>query len=252
MHLNNIHNGLKEPHLSAGKLRLGLQMITSVANILTDSLLLWRFYHIWGRTKLCVMIFPCIVAAMANIYGCVQMGVGGADSAFKIRLPLVYFSICALVSNIILTSLIAGRTFYIGYQVGKHLPFRATVPMLYRTVLSATLESGLIYPIALIIFSACALTNVWAHTKSAHPYSSGQWTWSLVAATMWDSLTTIMGIASTLIIVRVSLGIAINDEKSFKETIIRDYKATYGQPSTHSVMDICPQDSEDTESHWEH
>ncbi|KAK1215114.1 hypothetical protein PQX77_022286 [Marasmius sp. AFHP31] len=57
-----------------------------------------------------------------------------------------------------------------------------------------------------------------------------------------------MGIASTLIIVRVSLGIAIHDEKSFKETIVREYEATQVQQSSHSVMDIRRRDSEDTES----
>ncbi|KAJ8089898.1 hypothetical protein PM082_018476 [Marasmius tenuissimus] len=57
-----------------------------------------------------------------------------------------------------------------------------------------------------------------------------------------------MGIASTLIIVRVSLGIAIHDEKSFKETIVREYEATQEQPSTHSVMDIRGQDSDDAGS----
>ncbi|KAJ8089929.1 hypothetical protein PM082_018507 [Marasmius tenuissimus] len=70
----------------------------------------------------------------------------------------------------------------------------------------------------------------------------------LVAATVWDSLITIMGIASTLIIVRVSLGIAIYDEKSFKETVVREYEATREQPSTHSVVDICRRGPGDTES----
>ena len=43
----------------------------------------------------------------------------------------------------------------------------------------------------------------------------------------------------SLIIVRVSLGIAIDDEQSFKDTIARDFEATQGHPSSHgSLMDI--------------
>ncbi|KAJ8089949.1 hypothetical protein PM082_018527 [Marasmius tenuissimus] len=230
---------------SAAELRFGLQIITSVANFLTDTLLLWRFYHTWGRTNLRVMISPCIVAIVANIYGCIQTAsktIAALDPTQN-KSPLVYFSICALVSNVMLTSLIAGRIFYIGYQVGKYLPFRATVPTLYKTVFSATLESGLIYPVALIIYTACVVTNLQEDSidfsrKTPNPNPMGYWIRALVAGTMWDSLITIMGIASTLIIVRVSLGIAIHDEKSFKETIVREYEATQMQESLHSVMDI--------------
>ncbi|KAK1230324.1 hypothetical protein PQX77_006579 [Marasmius sp. AFHP31] len=48
-----------------------------------------------------------------------------------------------------------------------------------------------------------------------------------------------MGIASTLIIVRVTLGLAIHDEKSFKETILKDIEPPQAQNHTsHNVIDI--------------
>ncbi|KAK1217022.1 hypothetical protein PQX77_020340 [Marasmius sp. AFHP31] len=48
-----------------------------------------------------------------------------------------------------------------------------------------------------------------------------------------------MGIASTLIIVRVTLGLAIHDEKSFKETILKDIEPPQAQNHTsHDVIDI--------------
>ncbi|KAK1221401.1 hypothetical protein PQX77_015808, partial [Marasmius sp. AFHP31] len=91
-------------------LQFGLQITTGVANILMDTLLLWRFYHTWGRTKPRVMIFPCIVAIAANVYGCVQTGAEEATHSYvnttENKTPLVIFSICALVSNLILTGLI--------------------------------------------------------------------------------------------------------------------------------------------------
>ncbi|KAJ8089910.1 hypothetical protein PM082_018488 [Marasmius tenuissimus] len=248
---NNLVNYSDYTTITVQNLRLGVQMMTSIANILTDTLLLWRFYHTWGRTKSRVMIFPCIIVAAADVYGGVRTyswssTINNVPADRKV--PLVHFSVCALVSNLILTSLIAGRIFYIAYQVGKHLPVRATVPTLYRTVLSATLESGLIYPVALIIRSACVLANIRAAKGVTYYSSPGVLTRDLVAATVWDSLITIMGIASTMIIVRVSLGIAIHDEKSFKETIVKEYEATLEQPSLHSVVDIRRRDSEDTES----
>ncbi|KAK1228306.1 hypothetical protein PQX77_008656 [Marasmius sp. AFHP31] len=49
-----------------------------------------------------------------------------------------------------------------------------------------------------------------------------------------------MGIASTLIIVRVTLGLAIQDEKSFKETILKDIDPPQAQNHTsHDVIAIC-------------
>ncbi|KAK1217016.1 hypothetical protein PQX77_020334 [Marasmius sp. AFHP31] len=48
-----------------------------------------------------------------------------------------------------------------------------------------------------------------------------------------------MGIASTLIIVRVTLGLAIHDEKSFKETILKDIEPPQVQNHTsHDIIDI--------------
>ncbi|KAK1234613.1 hypothetical protein PQX77_002183 [Marasmius sp. AFHP31] len=62
---------------------------------------------------------------------------------------------------------------------------------------------------------------------------------NLIADVLFDSLVTIMGIASTLIIVRVTLGLAIHDEKSFKETILKDIEPPQAQNQTsHGVVDI--------------
>ncbi|KAK1231871.1 hypothetical protein PQX77_005008, partial [Marasmius sp. AFHP31] len=75
------------------------------------------------------------------------------------------------------------------------------------------LESGMIYPIALSTYAAGALSS-----------DSGNFDQStsdaLLAQSVFYSLVTIMGIASTLIIVRITLGVAIHDEKSYKETIM--------------------------------
>ncbi|KAK1222161.1 hypothetical protein PQX77_015007 [Marasmius sp. AFHP31] len=147
---------------------------------------------------------------------------------------MVTFAFLALVSNLLLTMLIAGRIFYVAYQAGKYLPVRTSVPTMYRTIISATLESGLIYPIALMIYAACALKFKQIVDDYRYDFTS-----NLIADVLFDSLVTIMGIASTLIIVRVTLGLAIHDEKSFKETILKDIEPPQAQNHTsHGVIDI--------------
>ncbi|KAK1221344.1 hypothetical protein PQX77_015845 [Marasmius sp. AFHP31] len=106
---------------------------------------------------------------------------------------------------------------------------------MYRTIISATLESGLIYPIALILFA----TSVQKYDQIMAIDHRHDFTSTLTADVLFDSLVTIMGIASTLIIVRVTLGLAIHDEKSFKETILKDIEPPQAQNQTsHGVIDI--------------
>ncbi|KAJ8090961.1 hypothetical protein PM082_024885 [Marasmius tenuissimus] len=47
-------------------------------------------------------------------------------------------------------------------------------------------------------------------------------TLNMCSAAVYESFVTVMGIASTLIIVRSALGVAFNDEESFKVTVSRD------------------------------
>ncbi|KAJ8089905.1 hypothetical protein PM082_018483 [Marasmius tenuissimus] len=165
--------------------------------------------------------------------------------------PVIVFSFCALASNLLLTLLIAGRIIYIAYCVGKCLPPQSVVPTMHKTVLSATLESGLMYPVALVIYIVCMRWTQRHDLSKADRDANvgGFWVYNLIAFTVWDSLITVMGIASTLIIVRVSLGVAIHDEKSFKETIVTEYELTQEQTSSRNVMDVYRQrDSEDMES----
>ncbi|KAJ8091908.1 hypothetical protein PM082_024141 [Marasmius tenuissimus] len=195
--------------------------ITILANCLTDVLLIWRCYLVWGRRRIKIMVIPGLIAFGAD-------AMGGPDTD---DWGLAIFTFIALVGNLLLTMLIgkyiqypdlyndhlrgtAGRIFYVAYNVKKYLPVRTKVPTAYRTAISATLESGLIYPVAITIYAVSVLQAI----DTSHDL----FTLRLIADSVFGSLVTIMGIASTLIIVRVALGAAIQDEQSFKETIMRD------------------------------
>ncbi|KAJ8096228.1 hypothetical protein PM082_011357 [Marasmius tenuissimus] len=88
---------------------------------------------------------------------------------------------------------------------------------------SATLESGMIYPLILIANASTGVSSVALDGYFGIPTSSyKRFTGEILAGATYHSLLPVMGIASTLIIVRVTLGLAIHDEKSCKETFTRD------------------------------
>ncbi|KAJ8085447.1 hypothetical protein PM082_004263 [Marasmius tenuissimus] len=211
-----------DPHYL--KLRLGLEGITIVGNCSTDILLLWRCYLTFAGTarRAHIMAFPSLCAFGINVYGLV-MTIHQRN----------------MTCNLLLTLLIAGRIFYIVHQVRAHLTLRTSIPQMYRTVISATLESGSLYPVALAIFTLCIFTG----DETNNPTTNRGFRLKLVFDTMFDSLITIMGIASTLIVVRVSLGIAIHDETSFKETVVmKDIESNPEVTCTRgTVIDICQQ-----------
>ncbi|KAK7016808.1 hypothetical protein VNI00_018795 [Paramarasmius palmivorus] len=83
---------------------------------------------------------------------------------------------------------------------------------MYKTVVAITMESGLIYPATLIIYIAFTLAD---SELSLQPGFSARGTaYSIFSVVSQYALHQAAGIAPTLVIVRTSLGIAIEDTKS--------------------------------------
>ncbi|KAJ8091961.1 hypothetical protein PM082_024196 [Marasmius tenuissimus] len=189
-----------------------------------------------------VILVPTAIAFGFNAYGLIITIMGTqCKNPSNRNVLLAVFALGALVGNVLFTLLIATRIFMIAYQVMKYVPSRASIPMMYRTIISATLESGLVYAIGLIIYTICVF-ELSMGTKATFRVG-------LIADSVFDSLITIMGIASTLIIVRVTLGVAIHDEKSFKETIVKNLDVTVRNNNFCNSMDSHTIDRSTTESH---
>ncbi|KAJ8076017.1 hypothetical protein PM082_021999 [Marasmius tenuissimus] len=203
-----------------------VRLLTTIANGVTDVLMLWRCYLMWNH-KVWVILVPCLLCVTTSI-----LGLCGA--IFPFTLTRIMFALFAFTSNLTLTSLIAGRILSIARRVTCYLPPQSKPRKMYRTIFSATLESGLIYSTILLTYSISVILN--------HPFSEPEiqyLTLVVVGDVTFDSLMYVMGIASTLIIVRVSLGIAIHDEKTFMETIIRGRESSPADPGAQGVIDIC-------------
>ncbi|KAJ8076042.1 hypothetical protein PM082_022024 [Marasmius tenuissimus] len=224
--------------LRIDQMELTISVLTIIANCMTDILLLWRCYLVWDR-KLKVVIVPLLFCLGSNAFGFVQAVFFSSPQSLNpqfmgpqsLTFTFAIFGVCAVTSNLLLTALLAGRICFIVNRVTRYLP--PSSRKMYKTIISATLESGLLYPMVMLIY---ALFDIfwWRQPSSAVD-------WSLLAGIsiiIFNSLINVMGIASVLIIVRISLGIAINDEKTFKETILRNQGPSLNGPGAQTVIDI--------------
>ncbi|KAJ8090995.1 hypothetical protein PM082_024919 [Marasmius tenuissimus] len=67
---------------------------------------------------------------------------------------LLCFFVGIMCSNLLLTGMIGGRVFYISHRVAKLA--KRPVTRMYKTVIHASIESGIIYPLMLLLFTIFA------------------------------------------------------------------------------------------------
>ncbi|THU78427.1 hypothetical protein K435DRAFT_876642 [Dendrothele bispora CBS 962.96] len=117
-------------------------------------------------------------------------------------------------TNLMLTSLIAGRIWYISHQNSKYLSSNDRVSSStnrkYSSIIAIILESGLLYPIFLILFIILTFGTFPMKDRLNISHAS---------AIVSDNLALIAAIAPTLIIVRTGLGISIENNRSNTEQI---------------------------------
>ncbi|KAK1223114.1 hypothetical protein PQX77_014016 [Marasmius sp. AFHP31] len=192
-----------------------------VANFIADSILIWRCYTVWGYNKQ-VVAFPTVICFMNNVLGVVTNAL-----YIKHRRPEQFFQIphtdptstlfttfifATLFSNVFITVLIAGRIFYLG-RTSKAL-LEPDYQRMYKTAIAITLESGVILPFAIIIYAAATLNSQIENVSGPHPEMAPGDRFEIMetmAEVMFYSLVQFVGIAPTLIIVRIGLGITIED-----------------------------------------
>ncbi|KAJ6616631.1 hypothetical protein B0H10DRAFT_1378588 [Mycena sp. CBHHK59/15] len=149
-------------------------------NVIADALVIYRCYSIWNRNKY-VVILPIILLIVTSVY------------AWDIRLPLSPFFALSLATNVLVTSLSAGRIWWISRRSRAYL--NTEVRKRYITSISVLVESGMIYPLSVLAYLILG----------AIPDAS------IVQEPLFQMIAQIVGIVPTLIIVRVALGLSIQD-----------------------------------------
>ncbi|KIK54457.1 hypothetical protein GYMLUDRAFT_249599 [Collybiopsis luxurians FD-317 M1] len=177
-------NLTKRPWMIAGLIINEIAFI--ISDILGDIVLFYRVYAVWGFRKR--ILFPLALILFVAKASIIIFGVCYANSDFSIGFleikMLVTFTAVNAFANISMTLLIAGRIWWIsralqmectsGLKPGPPRPW-------HHKTIAIIIESGVIYPIALIVDTGLQLPAT--------------------------SLATIsVGLAPTLIAVRVGLG----------------------------------------------
>ncbi|THU83520.1 hypothetical protein K435DRAFT_425595 [Dendrothele bispora CBS 962.96] len=185
------------------------------ANITADVVLIHRCYKIWGAKKK-IIVFPIFILIINNGLALVEfiamvvevvkiannieiketLAMGRlldlGDSILKSFLAINFFT------NLLIPLMIAGRIWWIGHQVSKFLPKNKFHPTRYA--MAVCLESGIMYPLALIPALVLAFKQTFKLDTSF-----------MDALSLIPILIQVVGIAPTFIIVRIALGISIEN-----------------------------------------
>ncbi|THU83968.1 hypothetical protein K435DRAFT_807091 [Dendrothele bispora CBS 962.96] len=125
------------------------------SSIIADIVLIHRCYKIWGANKK-ITVLSIFISIMNNVTFIIEVlalvqnlggGLDRMETSFGEYASRSFLTVNFL-TNLAIPSLIAGRIWWIGYQVSKFLPTRQF--NLTRHIIAVCLESGIMYPLALI------------------------------------------------------------------------------------------------------
>jgi len=158
-----------------------------VNNVIADGLVIYRCYSVWNR-NIYVIIVPIILLVISSVFG------------WDILLPLEPFFALSLATNILVTTLTAGRIWWICRKARSYL--KTDVQRRYVSSISILVESGVIYSVSVLIYLILG----------AIPSAN------IVQEPVMEMLAQVVGIVPTLIIVRVGLGVSVQSVEASVNT----------------------------------
>ncbi|KAJ7585301.1 hypothetical protein C8J56DRAFT_950323 [Mycena floridula] len=175
---------------SLNGLATGIKVLFFITNLLTDAIVINRCYVIWGMRKH-IIIVPALGYICMIILFFVQI-------ALKTFSFILAFMVVGFLTALVSVCLTAGRIWWI-HKARSALGDRTG--NWFKTTTAVILDSGLLYPIAII---GGLLTLITGGSVA---------TWIFVAI-MYQAV----GIAPTLMILRISLGVNHDSVGQFKES----------------------------------
>ncbi|ESK85747.1 hypothetical protein Moror_2456 [Moniliophthora roreri MCA 2997] len=186
--------------------------IALASSVIANGVLLWRCYVIWGKQRK-IVVLPTLIFFAAHIGGIVFWCSGSKLSG----LILILFVTGIGLNALLLSALVALRAFKIGREVAQHLGPQAW--NIYNIVLAATLECGLVYSLFVIVLFSLGIESTQRGQFIIINDPNPRTQVIFICIRAW---ATIAGLDSTVIIVRVALGISLHDVES---TIMSNHTA---------------------------
>jgi len=183
-----------DPHGNLDRMAQSVRILYGLSNAVADALIIYRCYVIWAY-KWKIVLLP-ILAWCASLLVTVFGAAGQGNRA------VIIAAATSLFTNIIAASLAAGRIWWIGRQARAMLG--KDVQIKYRASFAILLESGLLYPAVLLLAVVFFIAPVAAVGTLSFLAMSYQ----------------LVGIAPTLIIVRVGLGVSTETVDQTVSTLV--------------------------------
>jgi len=137
--------------------RVARVLIITMNSVLADSILVWRCYHVWGKSWKAVA-FPAVLVLATAV-----CGVGQGISFARARPDSSIFSpdILRWNTSLFATTLVTNLTGtgLIAFRVWTLLCVNSSGPAYYRRVFNMVIESGMIYSAVLVIGLGLYLTG---------------------------------------------------------------------------------------------
>ncbi|KAJ6594800.1 hypothetical protein B0H19DRAFT_1247443 [Mycena capillaripes] len=168
----------------------GFLLVTN--NLVTDSLLIYRCFIIWGR-NVRIIILPILMLLVTTVLGSLTAVSDVLFVPYHVDARIAYAMV--LLTNVVLTALTAGRIWWI--RRDACIVLESAHIQKYNTAIGMIVESGAIYCLTVIIY----LITISIPNLDNSPVST------IVRA----ALPQIMNIAPILIIVQVGLGRSVGD-----------------------------------------
>ncbi|KAJ6484927.1 hypothetical protein C8R45DRAFT_1099071 [Mycena sanguinolenta] len=211
--LADITDGRRLPLLSllqtGNNLSVAANGVYVTANVLADVIFIFRCYAIWNY-QIKIILFPILltlgVAGCIGYFNALSAAVDFSESEAGLDLDLIPFSLfdisigTSLFTTFILVGLTVGRIWVLARSARR--AFGAQMASTYHTVCAMILESGALYlcgGIAFIVLGKVA----WVKTSTFGVLTEGM------------VLAQLVGIAPTIIAVRVALGQSVENMDSF-------------------------------------
>ncbi|KAJ4465712.1 hypothetical protein C8R41DRAFT_857950 [Lentinula lateritia] len=182
---------------AAATVQAVLESLFLIAGIFSDVMLIHRCYRLWNSRKR-VIILPILGVLGCFIFWLVTIIERGASGAFEgialadsLRVVIMIYIFATMVQNLYLSGMIAGRIWWLNRRFKKLFASRRG-----QNFLGPILESALLTPIFLFAWLFLNLSIVGLADDGLEIIRP-------------CTLTQVVGIASTMIIVRIGLGIDV-------------------------------------------
>jgi len=133
--------------------RVSKDLLLLASALLGDGLICWRLFVIWSR-NVYVLIAPVIILVAEGVIGLLVVGfdyhsIGQPEHKFQdvLNVGSIVVVACSVVVNILVTSLIAGRLWWMGRQIQDISDRQA-----YTRIIVVLIESGSLYTATILVF----------------------------------------------------------------------------------------------------